>query len=263
MPVQRRCAMSGSCAFATSPMRSEAAFSPPVLRNVLIPFDVVSRQGISICGRGTSRRLANSFACWGTGAGGESTPSCRIGRGSDWVSPPQTVHSSLLGCGPDRRRGRHARRSAASEATIPPLAHSDPARHSNCGLTRISASAAAAQSPPRRRVTPSPTLMNATSITSKVGELGPRLRRQVLDAESSARSDPFDHGMYARIVLPQAEVELPVADVHRDDARRRLACSRQSVKPPVEAPISRQTAPDTSRPDAVSAPASLSPPRPT
>ena len=49
----------------------------------------------------------------------------------------------------------------------------------------------------------------------------------------------------------------------RATTRRAPRCSRQSVKPPVDAPTSRATSPSTSMPNPLRAASSLSPPRPT
>ena len=63
----------------------------------------------------------------------------------------------------------------------------------------------------------------------------------------------------ARIVA-QPPIELPVADVERDDARR-AALEQHVGEAPVEAPMSSARRPATSRPKESSARASLTPPR--
>ena len=62
-------------------------------------------------------------------------------------------------------------------------------------------------------------------------------------------------------VVSQLPVQLPVADVERHDSGS-AALSSTSVKPPVDAPMSRQSRPDTSMWNVSSACASLRPPRP-
>ena len=59
---------------------------------------------------------------------------------------------------------------------------------------------------------------------------------------SSARC-PLEHGDPR--VVAELRVQLPVANVERDHPRA-PACSRQSVKPPVDAPTSRQSRPSSS-----------------
>ena len=80
------------------------------------------------------------------------------------------------------------------------------------------------------------------------------LRRQGARVEAFERTD-------ARI-RREPRVELAVADVDRDDGLAPRSSST-SVKPPVEAPTSRQASPAGSRAKASSAAASFTPPRET
>ena len=88
----------------------------------------------------------------------------------------------------------------------------------------------------------------------QVGRVGQLRRLQ------RPRVDALDH-RHPR-VLAQRPVELAVGDVERDTCSA-PACSRQSVKPPVEAPTSRQRRPAGSTSSASSALRSLIPPRET
>ena len=97
--------------------------------------------------------------------------------------------------------------------------------------------------------------MNETSTDDQVG----RVRELV--GRDRAGVGALDHGH--ALVLAQAVVELAVGDVERDRRASAPRWSRQSVKPPVEAPTSSARRPATSTPSVSSALASLTPPRET
>ena len=146
-----------------------------------------------------------------------------------------------------KRSGRPARRRAARTAgsrTTPPFGTcSRPA--SNCGFTSTSARHGAAASGERRRRARACSEMNETSATTQVGPV-----RQAAAVEV-ARVGALEHG-HARVGA-EPLVQLAVADVERRSRRAAPRCSRQSVKPPVEAPRSSAWAPATSQPNASSA----------
>jgi hypothetical protein len=120
---------------------------------------------------------------------------------------------------------------------------------SNCGLIRISKSAPGA------------------ATDAKRGQhLGHRYERQVGGDQRDRIGDIAGLQM-ARIlsisttrVLLQLPIELIDGHVHRIHFAA-PCCSRQSVKPPVELPASRQIFPCGVTPKSSSAPSSFSPPR--
>ena len=89
-------------------------------------------------------------------------------------------------------------------------------------------------------------------------EIGRRLERSGSSSRTLVRSITV-----TRASLRKRPRELAAADVDRDRRARAPRCSRQSVKPPVDAPTSRQRRPRTSTANASSAAASFTPPRDT
>ena len=153
----------------------------------------------------------------------QSWPRLSDGKRSPRGGPPATHHSAL----PD------------------PLRPS-----SNWGFTIASSPASSV----RQLATAGRTLRSEMKETSTVGEI--RRERKVLRPSSRAltRSITVTRGSSRR--LP---VELPVADVERDHALRRRAGAGSRVKPPVEAPTSRQSRPATAIPSSSSAFCELDP----
>ena len=101
--------------------------------------------------------------------------------------------------------------------------------------------------------------MNDTSMTARLTRFGQR--DVILSVRIQARRVGALHGDDPRIGA-QRIGQLSAAHVESIDARR-AAAQQQSVKPPVDAPTSRQTRPATSMRNASSAAASFSPPRDT
>ena len=186
---------------------------------------------------------------------------------------PRPARRSSRGCRParagPRRRSRAAqtpssptassptatsaaRRSDASRTTPPLPTRSRPT--SNCGLTSARQSKLGAAAPSTAGSTfPKP--MKETSITIRSGAHGSASaleRARVACARSPSRAGP---GADASAARRRRRRTPTTASAPR--------WSRQSVKPPVEAPTSRQRRPPGSTPKASSAFASLIPPRET
>ena len=167
--------------------------------------------------------------------------------------PASASHDERLevALGPGQSRAREAA-ARGSEPRPRPSADRRPAP---AAQRRIADDAALADAPPpdlelrldqrqaskggaareHRRRAPCASEMKETSITARSGAYGS------VDGLQRPRVAALDHG-HAR-VRPHPPVELAVGDVERDHVRRRRAASRQSVKPPVEAPTSRQRRP--------------------
>ena len=149
-----------------------------------------------------------------------------------------------------RRRARHgARRHRGRRRPCRPAR--DPT--SNCGLTSARQSNSGATQPSTAGST-LPREMNETSTTTRSGRTAARRRSMpgVLRARSPSRAGP---GAAASRARRRRRRPLTTAAAPR--------WSRQSVNPPVEAPTSRQRRPAGSTPNALSAFASLIPPRET
>ena len=161
------------------------------------------------------------------------------------------------------RRGRRRRprrtasaRSAGSRTTPPAPTRSLPT--SNCGLTISTRSPSGVGARRPARAAPARSEMKDRSPTTR--STGPPIGSGVELADVGA----VEHG--DPLVAAQRPGQLAVADVDGDHLARRRARSSTSVKPPVEAPASRQRRPvdrQARGSNAASAPASLWPPRET
>ena len=131
-----------------------------------------------------------------------------------------------------RRPARPRRARSARSRTTPPLPTS--ARPtSNCGLTIASASKRGAQQR-EDRGQDLVSEMNETSAVTRSGRV--TAARSAVRARALTRSSDRD-----ALVAAQRPLELAVGDVERDTCAA-PRWSRQSVKPPVDAPTSRQRA---------------------
>ena len=187
-----------------------------------------------------SRRLSPSRAT-GTPRG---CPSARAAP-----SPPRRAPAApALGRAPHPRDRRGAHRRIAHHAALPhlPASRLELRLHQRDDRRRRRAARAATAG------STSASEMNDTSTVTRSGASGSIAASRW---RTLVRSSTTTRG-----ILAQRPGELAVADVDRDHARAPRR-SRQSVKPPVDAPTSSATAPATSMPNASSAPASFSPPR--
>ena len=200
--------------------------------------------------RASRRRAATGgrAAARGT-AGGTGTPGCRPGRGA------ATRSRRAAPARAPRRRARRARgpsRWTAGSRTTPPSVWPRPA--SNCGFT------SATIGPPA-----------AEARGDGPEDQGQRDERDVDHGELDGLTEEVRRSACARsCARERRRADRGAADRRAVRDRRRPRrhgraprCSSTSVKPPVDAPTSRQTRPEATIANASSAASSLWPPRDT